>query len=191
MDYEKILRGGVVDIHSYIWDTGTLSWVPATGGGAAGDVNVTNFPASYPVTGGFLTDTELRATAVPVSGPLTDTQLRNTAVPVSGPLTDTQIRSTALPVSGPLTDTELRTTDVKVSLDGEQIIVSDQPYTTLIDEVSATVTYIGEAVTGTAVGSAAWRIKKIDSSSGIVIAWADGVSTFIKIWTSRTGYSYS
>ncbi len=34
------------------------------------------------VTGG-LTDTELRATAVPVSGPLTDTQLRATPVPVS------------------------------------------------------------------------------------------------------------
>jgi len=56
-----------------------------------------------------LTDTELRATALPVSGPLTDTQIRATALPVSGtvtisnqltqPLTDTQIRATALPVS--------------------------------------------------------------------------------------------
>ena len=67
-----------------------------------------------------LTDTQLRATAVPVSGTvavsnmvaqgLTDTQLRATALPVSGTvavsnmvaqgLTDTQIRATALPVSG-------------------------------------------------------------------------------------------
>jgi hypothetical protein len=57
-----------------------------------------------------LTDTQLRATPVPVSGtvtantglsqPLTDTQLRATAVPVSGPLTDTQLRATAVPVSG-------------------------------------------------------------------------------------------
>ena len=31
-----------------------------------------------------MTNTELRATAVPVSGPLSDTQLRATAVPVSG-----------------------------------------------------------------------------------------------------------
>lgn len=43
--------------------------------------------------------------AVPVSGPLTDTQLRATAVPVSGtvtatgPLTDTQLRATAVPIS--------------------------------------------------------------------------------------------
>lgn len=60
---------------------------------------------------GPLTDTELRAVAVPVSGtvtatgPLTDAELRATAVPVSGtvtatgPLTDTQLRATAVPVS--------------------------------------------------------------------------------------------
>lgn len=40
---------------------------------------------------------------VTVSGALTDTQLRATAVPVSGPLTDTQLRATAVPVSGTTT----------------------------------------------------------------------------------------
>jgi hypothetical protein len=76
--------------------------------------NVNNFPASQAVTGP-LTDTQLRASAVPVSGPLTDTQLRASAVPVSGALTDTQLRATALPVSGPLTDTQLRASAVPVS----------------------------------------------------------------------------
>jgi hypothetical protein len=87
------------------------------------DVSATNpLPISGP-----LTDTQLRATAVPVSGtvtatgPLTDTQLRATAVPVSGPLTDTQLRAAAVPVSGtvtatgPLTDTQLRAAAVSVS----------------------------------------------------------------------------
>lgn len=69
---------------------------------------------------GPLTDTQLRATPVPVSGPLTDTLLRATPVPVSGTvstggLTDTQLRATAVPVSGPLTDTQLRATAVPVS----------------------------------------------------------------------------
>lgn len=65
---------------------------------------------------GPLTDTQLRATAVPVSGPLTDAQLRATAVPVTtGGLTDAQLRATAVPVSGPLTDTQLRATAVPVS----------------------------------------------------------------------------
>lgn len=58
---------------------------------------------------GPLTNTQLRASAVPVSGPLTDTQLRATAVPVSGPLTDTQLRATAVPVSGPATSAQLTT----------------------------------------------------------------------------------
>lgn len=55
---------------------------------------------------GGLTNTELRATPVPISGTvtattggLTDAQLRATAVPVSGPLTDTQLRATAVPIS--------------------------------------------------------------------------------------------
>jgi len=82
---------------------------------------------------GGLTDTQLRATPVPVSGPLTDTQLRAAAVPVSGSitvsggdwLTDTQLRATAVPVSGtffqitqpvsgPLTDTQLRASSVPI-----------------------------------------------------------------------------
>lgn len=56
-------------------------------------VSVSNFPATQPVSGTFWQATQ------PVSGPLTDTQLRATAVPVSGPLTDTQLRASALPVS--------------------------------------------------------------------------------------------
>lgn len=48
--------------------------------------------------------------------PLTDTQLRATAVPVSGPLTDAQLRATAVPVSGTVTvtatDLDVRNLDV-------------------------------------------------------------------------------
>ena len=64
---------------------------------------------------GALTDTELRATAVPITGALTDTQLRASAVPITGALTDTQLRATAVPISGALTDTQLRATAVPVS----------------------------------------------------------------------------
>lgn len=44
------------------------------GGGGSSSVEVTNFPSSQAVTGP-LTDTQLRAAAVPVSGPLTNAQL--------------------------------------------------------------------------------------------------------------------
>jgi hypothetical protein len=114
---------------------------------------------SLPVDTGLaqpLTDTQLRATALPVSGPLTDAQLRATdvpvdtgleqpltdaqiratALPVSGPLTDTQLRATALPVSGPLTDTQLRATALPVSgpLTDAQLRATDVPVDTGLEQ---------------------------------------------------------
>lgn len=57
------------------------------------DVNVVS------TTGGGLTNTELRATPVPVSGPATDAQIRATPIPVSSSaLTDAQLRATRVPV---------------------------------------------------------------------------------------------
>lgn len=126
-----------------------------------GSVSVSNFPATQPISGTVtantglsqpLTDTQLRASAVPVStGGITDAQLRATPVPISGSvttggLTDAQLRATAVPVSGtvtantgltqPLTDTQLRAADVKVSLDGETVAINNFPDTQKISAVS-------------------------------------------------------
>lgn len=141
-------------IGNYIWDSNTLAWIKQTAAAAGGGGPVSIADGSDTAEGSVadaawvsgngtvisilkkiassgasagLTDTQLRATPVPVSGtvtatgPLTDTQLRASAVPVSGPLTDTQLRATPVPVSGtvtatgPLTDTQLRATPVPVS----------------------------------------------------------------------------
>ncbi|MBD1871969.1 hypothetical protein H6F75_00595 [Nodosilinea sp. FACHB-131] len=116
---------------------------PLAGAVAGGRVQVDIVNASTLAVSGPLTNTELRATPVPVSGnvtantglaqPLTDTQIRATPLPISGtvstglsqPLTDAQARATPLPVSGtvtantglsqPLTDTQLRATPLPVS----------------------------------------------------------------------------
>ena len=107
-----------------------------------GTVSVSNFPASQAVSGTVtvanpgLTDTQLRATALPVSlasttvtgsvavtGPLTDTQLRALAVPVSlasttvtnFPATQAVSIASSVAVTGPLTNTELRLTPVPIS----------------------------------------------------------------------------
>ena len=78
---------------------------------------------------GGITDTQIRATPLPVSGAVTVTSTTITgSVAVTGPLTDTQLRLTAVPVSltsttvtgsvavtGPLTDTQLRVTPVPIS----------------------------------------------------------------------------
>ena len=59
-------------------------------------------------TSGLLTDTQLRASAVPVSGtfwqatqPVSGTFWQATQ-PVSGPVTDTQLRASAVPIAGPV-----------------------------------------------------------------------------------------
>ena len=99
------LDGGSVTISSITVPTsvtvGNANNAPVPVSDAGGTLSIDDGNGSITVDGP-LTDTQLRATAVPVSGPLTDTQLRAAAVPVSGPLTDTQLRASAVPVSGPL-----------------------------------------------------------------------------------------
>lgn len=111
-----------VGAQGYVWDAsanaGAGGWVKAVqaGGGGAGDASAANqvtgnaslasidgklptlasgrIPVVLPAGGGGLTDTELRATAVPVSLASVPSH------PVTGPLTDTQLRAAAVPVSG-------------------------------------------------------------------------------------------
>ncbi len=95
----------------------------------SGTVGINNFPATQPVSiatlpvGHNVIDSGVITSitnSVAVTGPLTDTQLRATPVPVSGtvtasgPLTDTQLRATPVPVSGTVTvDTSLLATSAK------------------------------------------------------------------------------
>lgn len=64
-------------------------------------------------------------------------------------------------------------------------------YTTRVEEVSATVTLVGEALPGTTDAQALWRIKKIDSSSIVEVIWAEGSDEFNKVWDDRASYTYS
>jgi len=73
--------------------------LPVTGIVAAtvsGSVEVSNDAGNPLPVSGPLTDTQLRATAVPVSGTVT---VGNASIAVTGPLTDTQLRASAVPVS--------------------------------------------------------------------------------------------
>lgn len=100
----------------------------AGGGGGGGLTNtelratpvpVSGFPAVQPVSdNGGLLSVDDGGGSLTVDGPLTDTQLRATAVPVSGPLTDTQLRATAVPVSNSAVGA---TTDAEATGDGSNI----------------------------------------------------------------------
>lgn len=61
----------------------------------------------------------------------------------------------------------------------------------LDDYTTASVTYVCEAPIGTATSSAAWRIKKIDETTGMVIKWADGNESFDNVADNRASLTYS
>jgi hypothetical protein len=59
------------------------------------------------------------------------------------------------------------------------------------DTTTANVTYVGYAVIGSLSSASVWKIKKIDTTSGVVITWADGDSSYNNIWDNRASLSYS
>lgn len=72
----------------------------------------------------------------------------------------------------------------------------DQPTARRVDEVSSTVTYIGDAAPGSIESASVWRIQKITFGSGategdITIEWADGDLLFDNDWSQRLTLSYS
>jgi len=53
------------------------------------------------------------------------------------------------------------------------------------------ITYMGFASPGADEASAVWQAKKIDTSSGVSITWADGNSSFDNVATDLTALTYS
>jgi hypothetical protein len=91
-----------------------------------------------------------------------------------------------------------RSTKVKADILDDPLEVSvvadvggSPTYATRLDEASATVTYVGKADIGSATASALWQIQKIDTSSGLVITWADGDALFDNVWNDRASLSYT
>lgn len=73
-------------------------------------------------------------------------------------------------------------------------ITNVEKTTTLFDETTTPgVIYIGKALPiGSAISEEedVWSIKSIDMSTDTEIKWADGVTSYTKIWADRAGYSY-
>lgn len=67
---------------------------------------------------------------------------------------------------------------------------SDSLYSLRLDEASPTVMYVGEASPAAQTSNAVWRIKRITSTSGLVIEWADGNAHFDNVWDNRISLNY-
>lgn len=59
-------------------------------------------------------------------------------------------------------------------------------YQLLMDD-TGTVLYVGESLPGTATNAASWRIKRVTDTS---VKYADGITSFTKVWDNRTSYGY-
>jgi hypothetical protein len=83
---------------------------------------------------------------------------------------------------------------VNYSDGSNQLVITSEdevPYDTLLDE-DGSYTYVGKAAVGSSEASAVWRIFRLDESSSpdSELRYADGVSTFTKIWNNRATYTY-
>jgi len=67
---------------------------------------------------------------------------------------------------------------------------SDLQFDFIWDTASATISYFGEAQPGTPTSAAAWRLRRLDTTSGIVLRYAGGDSHFKHIWDNRASLTY-
>ena len=70
------------------------------------------------------------------------------------------------------------------------VSLTDNLLTVRLDEATATLSYYGRADAGALTGAAVWQIKRIDTSAGVVIDWADGNTDFDNVWDNRAALSY-
>jgi len=73
--------------------------------------------------------------------------------------------------------------------------VGKTQYTTLIDyNANNDIEYIGTSSPSSSVNDSSWRIIKLTYNSNYDISsakYAQGVSTFTNVWTTRSSYSYA
>lgn len=78
-----------------------------------------------------------------------------------------------------------------MGFDGVGMGVQPSKNTALKVTTGTDVIYVAKSAPGTAQSSALWQCKKIDTSSGVVITWADGNASFDNIATDLTSLTYS
>lgn len=87
------------------------------------------------------------------------------------------------------------TTDGKVGIQGDQGIQGptgdeEVPYAKEVEFIDDDHVYIGEAEPGTLESDSLWRIKYSVLTDTGSTRWANGTSTFDKVWTNRASYTY-
>lgn len=50
--------------------------------------------------------------------------------------------------------------------------------------------YVGEAAISSSTANPVWRIKRINTTSGVIVEWADGNYNFDNVWDNRASLTY-
>lgn len=192
-------------------DAGGVNVAAVNGAGQVA-VNVGNFPVTQAVTGP-LTDTQLRATPVPVSGTFSPsgTQDVNIVSTIPVPVTDnggsltvdgTVAISGSVAVTGPLTDAQLRASAVPVSLTSTTVtgnVTVVQPtgtnLHTVIDSGTVTAAQItSSTATLSNVAGSASSVTILASNASRKMAMIQNDSTsslYLKFGTTASTSSYT
>lgn len=82
---------------------------------------------------------------------------------------------------------------VKCISDGAQYVQVVAPFalTTRVDEVSSTLMYVGKAQPGASTALPYWQIMRVDTTAGVVTAFADGNTNFDNVWDDRASLTYA
>ena len=93
-----------------------------------------------------------------------------------------------------LTTTPDGDNNVLLDVDTDQLMADLNPQNILeLDEAAGSITYVGEAVVGTATSAASWRIYRIDESGDpeLIKLYGGGSTAFDQIWDDRASLAYS
>lgn len=80
---------------------------------------------------------------------------------------------------------------VLVGPNGNLQVISGSAAVRWDDTTTTNVMYVGRALVGTTSSAATWAIKKIDTTSGGIITWADGNASYDNVWDNRASLTYS
>ena len=70
-------------------------------------------------------------------------------------------------------------------------VVEQAPLALQFDASASPVLYLGQAQPGTATSASLWQIMRIDTTSGVVITYANGSGAYTNIWNDRASLPYS
>lgn len=73
----------------------------------------------------------------------------------------------------------------------EYVTEEDEVYDIEVDTSVPNVTYVGQALPGTAGSIASWRVKRItETSGGSSVDWANGTADFVHVWNDHLTFIY-